>query len=629
MNNCAQIAVILTTAILCFVQPVGQVLGQELNAEAKSKDVAEARAKRNAQEFQNNASVLTLLDRYGKRTGQIGERALYDTAALSPDGKRVAAIKEDLDNESADLWVMDVATGAATRLTTSIRTEFVSSKVWSPDSSRLAYVTIRKGQEGIYLRAANGQGGEELLYKNPGAFLHLSDWSQDGRFLTFAISDISGGTLYILPLVGGPERKAIEIFHSDLRIFGPRFSPDGRFLSYFLLDKANKGEVYVRPADPAVKAGPWQISDGSFSFGYWVHGGKELYYEARDQSVMSAEVVTSPSFAFSKPKVLFRQQVAVPDRLMHVSADGERFLVLPPARGQELQQITIFNREGKVAKKVGEPALYSEPAFSPEGNRLLVTKHDLKTGQRDLWVLDVDTAKATRITDDVRFKVTPLWSPDGKYILYSALLDGNWPVYRKAADGTGQEELLFRYTPGAFVALSDFSPDGKFFVCDSGGVVLLVPLEGDAATRKSIEYMRDEFEEGFARLSPDGRFIAYRSDEAKPERYEIYVRPFDAAKPAVDQKWQVSKDGARAMLHWRSDGKEIFFRGQELDSNDLVMMAADVAPTPTFRVGTPKVLFRVPGPIEGSLGAVSRDGQRFVLAVNVPAEETAHPSAVQ
>jgi len=630
MKICVRIALLLTAASVCLGQAAGQVVGQGLSAEAKSKDVAEARAKQNAQRFQNRASVLTLLDRYGKQTGQIGERAIYGSAVLCGDGKHVAAIREDLDNESFDLFVLDVATGAATRLTTSARTEYVFAPVWSPDSSRVAYVAMRGGQESIFARAADGQGAEELLYKNPGADMDLSDWSLDGRYLTFSISDIKGGDLYVLKLEGGPDRKPIEIFHSDLRIFEPRFSPDGRYLSYILLDKTSKGEVFVRPSDPAANAGPWQISDGSLETGFWVNGGKELFYMARDRSMMAAEVSTSPSFSFSKPRVLFRQEVPVPDQLEYISADGERFLVLPPARGHQVQQVTIFDRRGQVVRKVGEPALYSRPAFSPEGNRLLVVKEDAKTSQRDLWVLDVNTAKATRITDDTRIKATPLWSPDGKYIFYAALLDGDWPVFRKAADGTGKEELLFRYTPGAFVGLSDISPDGKFLVCGSGGVVLLVPLTvSDPAARKPVDYIRDEFDDESGRLSPDGRFIAYRSDEAKPERYEVYVRPFDAAKPADEKKWQVSKDGVVAMLHWRGDGKEIFFRGRELDSDDLVMMAADVETAPTFRVDTPKVLFRIPGPVEDNLGAVSRDGQKFVLAINVPADQAEHPASGQ
>ena len=634
MKNRIQMAAFLIAASLCFTALADRALGQELNAEAKSKEAVEARNKRNAQIFQNNASILTLLDRYGKPTGKVGERAMYEDAVLSPDGKRVAAIQDDLENESADLWVFDVATGAVNRFTTSVRRDFVDTPIFSPDGSRLAYVAMRGGQEAVYLRAANGQGPEELLYKNPGAFMLLTDWSSDGRFLSFAISDIKGGTLYILPLAGGPDRKPIEVFHSDLRLLWPRFSADGRYLSYVAVDKADKREIFVCPSDPSVHEGPWQISNGSSHSAYWVHGGKELYYVARDESVMAAEVTTSPSFSFSKPKVLLRQKLAVPDDLQYISADGDRFLVLPPARGQEVQQLTIFDQAGKVLKKVGEPGLYSLGAFSPEGNRLLVMKKDLATGQEDLWVLDVDTAKATRITDDTRFKVTPLWSPDGKYIFYSALLDGDWPVYRKAADGTGKEELLFRHTPGAFVGLSDVSPDGKLLVCDSGGVVMLAPLTGsDQAARKLTEYMRDEFDESTVRISPDGRFIAYRSDEAKPERFEIYVRPFDATKPASDdKKWQVSKAGVfgdntfvgfSTMLHWRSDGKEILFRALELDSNDLVMMAADVETTPAVRVSTPKVLFRLAGPVSGSLGGISRDGHRFVLPINVPAADKA------
>src|ERR1700689_2590137 len=275
MKISAYVAVTLTAASLCLGQTAGQVVGQGLSAEAKSKDVAEARAKRNAQTFQNTASVLTLLDRYGKQTGKVGERALYDSAVLSPDGKRVAAIEQELDNESFDLFVLDVATGAATRLTSSARTEFVFAPVWSPDSSRLAYVTMRGGKERVYARAANGQGPEKLIYNNPGAFMDLSDWSLDGQFLTFSISDIKGGDLYVLKVEGAPDRKPIEVCHSDLRIFDSHFSPDGRYLSYTVLDKTDKGEVFVRSSDPAANAGPWQISDGSFSPDFWVDGGKE------------------------------------------------------------------------------------------------------------------------------------------------------------------------------------------------------------------------------------------------------------------------------------------------------------------------------------------------------------------
>ena len=623
MTKANRVALVCAATLLGVFCLAGRATGQELSAEAKDKAAAEARAKRNALAFENNATTMVFFDRAGKRTGSLGERALYNETIVSPDGSRVAVVKNDLPSETADLFVIDIATSAITRLTTSARTEFVMAPVWSPDGSRIAYVTMRKGQEAIYVRPANGQGSEEVLYKNPGAFMNLSDWSLDGRLLTFAVSDLTGGALFTLPLDGGADRKPTEVFKTDVRVFGPKFSPDGRFLSYIQLDKANRAEVFVRPVDPKTVGGPWQISDGTFSPAFWRRDGKELYYLARDQAMMVADVGTSPAFTFTKPRVLFRQASKVPDRLAYVTADGERFVALPAPRGPQLQQITVFNRSGEVVQKVGEPALYGGPSFSPDGSRLLVSKTDQQKGQADLWTFDLATGKDTRLTNDTFPKVNPLWSPDGKYIYYASFRNGDFPVYRRPSDGTGDEELVYRYEAGAFVGLNDISPDGKFLVCDLGGFIVAVPLTGDPASRKGIEFLRTEFTETLGRLSPDGRFMAYRSDEAQAERGEIYVRPFNAATGLPgDGKWRVSKDGVQAMLHWRADGKEIFFRGQNLESNELLVVSVDVETTPTFKPGTPKVLFKLPGPIGGNLGNVSRDGQRFVFAVNVPAAST-------
>lgn len=607
-------------AVVSIVSPPGRASAQELSAAAKDSAAAEARAKRNALAFENNATTIVFYDRSGKRTGSVGERALYGEAVLSPDGSRIAIVKNDLPNETADLYIMDASTGATTRLTTSARTEFVMAPVWSPDGNRIAYVTIRKGQEAIYVRAANGQGPEEVLYKHPGAFMNLTDWSSDGRFLTFAISDLTGGTLYTLPLEGAGERKAIAILKSDLRIVNPKFSPDGRFLSYAVIDKANRGDVFVRPADPAVAGGPWQVSEGSFSAGFWRRDGKELYYLARDQAVMVAEVNTSPAFTFTKPKVLFRQEAQVPLRLAYISADGDRFLVLPPPRGPQLQQITIFNRQGEPVQKVGEPGLYFGPSFSPDGTRLLVSKNDLQAGQTDLWTIDLASGKETRLTNSTFSKGTPLWSPDGKYIYHTSFRDGYDLIYRRPSDGSGNEELVFRYTPGAFLGLNDISPDGKFLLAESSGLVIAVPLTGDPATRKEIDFLREEAANGVGRISPDGKYVMFRSDEAKPEQLDIYVRPYNAATGLPGEaKWRVSTDGVNAMLHWRADGKEIFFRGQNLETNELLVMSAEVATSPLFKSAPPKLLFKLPGPLGGNLGNISRDGRRFVFAVNVPA----------
>jgi Tol biopolymer transport system component len=197
-------------------------------------------------------------------------------------------------------------------------------------------------------------------------------------------------------------------------VFGPKFSPDGRFLSYAMIDKANRGEVYVRPVDPNAAGGPWQVSEGSFSPAFWRCNGRELYYMARDQAIMVADVNTTPAFSFSKPKVLFRQEGKVPDRFRDVSADGERFLALPPPRGPQLQQLTVFNRQGEAVQKVGEPGLYSGPSFSPDASRLLSSRKRSADRAADLWTIDLATGKNTRLTNDTYPRVSPIWSPDGE-----------------------------------------------------------------------------------------------------------------------------------------------------------------------------------------------------------------------
>ena len=605
-------AAVFSVAVLMGQGPAGA-------NDEKAKAKAANKAKQNAKNFENNASVLTFYDRGGKKVGTAGERALYEFYYLSPDRTRAAVVIDDLDAQNADLWVLDIASGKKTRLTTSVKDEFVQTPVWSPDGKQVAYTQIRGGREGVYRRNANGEGAEELLYQNPGAFANLSDWSMDGRFLSLTKSDLSGGMLYILPISGEGERKLVEIYKSSSQLFGPRFSPDGRYVSYQSSKPGQRSEIFVRPVEASAKV-EWRVGESSGNAAFWRKDGKELYYIATDRSVMAVGIKAGPTFAFEKPKVLFRPPGAVPISIDEISRDGERFAAIPPPRGPQLQQLTIYDREGKVVSKVGEPGILGGPAFSPDGKRLLALKNDLKTGQRDIWTYDIATGKSKQVTNDLHPKNQAIWSRDGRQILYVSFRDNYNGVYRRAADGSGSEELLFRYTPGAGLNVTDVSPDGKFLACASGGVILMVPLTGtDPLARKAIEFSREEFNVNTGRFSPDGRFLAYVSDEVDPERGEVYVRGFNTSTGmAGEGKWQLSKDGALGMELWRQDGKEFFFRQFiEPGKDDLVVMAAQVSTNPTFEAGVPKVLFKLSGPQGGSLQNISQDGQRFVFARDV------------
>lgn len=621
-----------TAAAVCF----GLFLAAPGRGQDSAADKArqEAKAKRNAKNFENNATVITLFDREGKQVGTVGERALYDDAVFSPDRKRLAVITENLDAETADLFVLDAATGKSTRMTAVAKDEFVGAVAWSPDGSELVYATMRDTRASLYRRASSGEGPETLLYSDPGAFLGLSDWSADGRFLVYTKSDLGGGGIYVLPLGGSGPSTPIEVFHTTSRVFDARFSPDGRFLSYVMNDPKEPGKnyLYVRPFDPsgaAAAAGPWKLTDNERGQVHWRRDGKELYFLTPDRSVQVVDVSTSPSFQFQQPRTLFRPAGSLPLVMSEISPDGERFVAFPPPRGMKLQQITMYDREGKVARKLGDPDLYGQPSFSPDGTRILVVKSELNTGQNNFWTFEIATGKATQITHDPRPKGVPMWSRDGKQIYFVSTYispdGGNFTgVYRMPADGSGDRELLFHYTAGAGLNLTDISPDGKFLACASGGVLLIVPLTGsDPLAREAIEFEREEYSVGTGRFSPDGRFIAYVSSEVDPDRNEVFVREFNPSTGRPGEgKWQLSKAGAAGMEFWRADGKEFLYRQfVEPGAEDFGLMSASVNTTGTFSAETPKVLFKLPGPIGGNLGDISPDAKLVVFAQQVPADQ--------
>ena len=165
-------------------------------AQTRTPDEAAARAKAIAENFEQNARQLTVFDRQGRVVNVIGTRDMYTQPSLSSDNTRVAVIKGDLEKETADVWVLDAATGNGVRLTSNQSREPASTPVWSPDGSEVAYVALRGSYYGLYRKASNGQGPEELLYQHPGGPISFTGWSLDGRFLNFsAINDLSGGLM--------------------------------------------------------------------------------------------------------------------------------------------------------------------------------------------------------------------------------------------------------------------------------------------------------------------------------------------------------------------------------------------------------------------------------------------------
>jgi Tol biopolymer transport system component len=385
-------------------------------------------------------------------------------------------------------------------------------------------------------------------------------------------------------------------------------------------------EIYAVPFDAnaapgaAASAMPTRVSDqGGAGMVFWRRDGKELFYLAADRAVMSVTVESTAPAKFGAPRVLFRPSGDIAPGLApgttNVSRDGQRFVFAVPR--PQLRQLTVFDRSGKAVGTAGQPGSYVQPNLSPDGTRTLVMRNDPRTGNQDIWVIDLASGNGTAITNDVYPDNAPIWSPDGKHVAYVSTREGLAGIYRKAADGTGAEELLFQYTPGAGMVLTDWSPDGKFITFYTG-VIVLVPVgtPGDAKSRKEIDWLREDYEAGQGRFSPDGRFMAYLSNEEKFDRGEVYVRPFDPDKPDAPppgKPIKVSKDGTVGMITWRQDGKELYFLNR-----DWEVMAVDITTTPALTAGTPRVLFKLPGPLPGNplqWKNVSKDGERFIFSM--------------
>ena len=603
-----------------LVVALGVLLAAARHADAQLPKDPEERAKAIAQIMQNNARQITLFDREGIQVNAVGAKDLYTQPVFSPDAKRVAVIKADLEKENNDLWVLDLSTGSLVRITAGGEREASTSPAWSPDGTRVAYVGLRKGAYGLYQKLSNGQGSEELLYSSNQPPV-LTDWSMDGKYLTFYATDLGGGALFALPLSGSGERKPIEIFRSKSQLTGPRLSPDDRFLAY-VSNETGRTELYVRPFDPNAapgstpSAGPWKLSEqGAQGMAFWRRDGKEINFLAPDRSIQSVSLTTTPAFEFGKPKVLFRPSEATPvaPNSASVNRDADRFVIAVPP--PQLRQLTLLDREGKAVGKIGQPGRYGNIRFSPDGTRVLAMKNDPDTGFTNVWVYDIATGKATQITNETDPINSLVWSHDGKQIAYSLFKDSYSTVYRRAADGTGGAEVVFRYTPGAFVGLSDWSPDGKFLTF-STGALLMIPVQSQAKPldRKALEWLREDYEAFDAHFSPDGKNLAFLSNEVDVRTVQVYVRPFDSGKPGAPAGPAVQVTNLKNVaggVTWRKDGRELYFL-----TRDRELMAVDVSSTPTLQIGMPHVVFKMSDPRVGA-GDLAPDGQRAVVAMPV------------
>jgi dipeptidyl aminopeptidase/acylaminoacyl peptidase len=290
-----------------------------------------------------------------------------------------------------------------------------------------------------------------------------------------------------------------------------------------------------------------------------------------------------------------------------------------------------LDREGKVIESVGGTDAYRGVELSPDGSRIGFHRHDNTGG--DLWIFDIKRGARTRLTfapeQDNR---SPVWSPDGSRIAFASLRNGSWGLYQKFVDSaTSGDELLV--AGKEVLAPASWTPDGRSLIytqnVERDADLWLLPLTGD---RRPVPFAREPFTEAGGVVSPDGRWIAYLSDETGSRH--VYVRSF----PSGDRKHVISTSVAVQPI-WRRDGKELFYldvsgrqvgdsqtgdgRSVATSTQQYRIMAVDVKSDGTaFEAGVPKPLFTtvlMSGAGGGNGGFpfstidVSSDGQRFLV----------------
>ena len=519
--------------------------------------------------------------------------------ALSPDGRRLAFIAST-DGRSM-LWVRPL--DALTAVPLPGTEGAVNLPFWSPDSRFIGFVA-----QGRVKKIEAWGGPPQTLCEGAGNLLGGS-WNRDGMIL-FG-SSTSG--LYRVPQAGGvpsvqttPESSQGEIAHMR-----PWFLPDGRHFLY--VTRGNRQEtvaIYLAALDSKQRK-RLTVSRQAGAYAPPAAGSETGHLLFLREGTLMAQPLDARRLELAGEPFPVAEQVGSTLALGYFSVSANGVLAYRAGGAGGNSQLVWFNREGKSLATLGPPANYNGSlSLAKDGKHVAVDEIDQGTN-RDIWVLDVARGVPTRFTFEGAQDANPVWLPDGARLVFASDrgASGSFDVYQKDAGGAGAEKLLQNNGRP-----EDVSPDGRYLlyaVSDpkTGIDLWVLPLAGAPGERKPVPYLQTQFAERQGQFSPDGRWIAYTSNESGADQYQVYVQSF----PAGAGKFQVSTGAGGTQPRWRRDGKEIFYVAA-----DGKLMAVDVTTAPNFQAGTPKALFdpRI------SLGGppaytyfrydVTADGKRFL-----------------
>ncbi|HEY2919512.1 MAG TPA: hypothetical protein VGK77_11020, partial [Candidatus Binatia bacterium] len=523
------------------------------------------------------------------------ETTSFSTASdfISPDGRRLvfAAINKDGKRQ---LWIRSLDSLDAQPLP---GTEEATQAFWSPDSRFVGFFV------GTKLKKVEISGGPVTTLTDAVAG-HGGAWGGGG---VIVFGPNVGGPLYRIPSAGGPATPVttLDATRNETIHAWPHFLPDGHHFLYLARSTIReKSGIYVGSLD----ANDAKFLVNADSTPAYAPPGYLLVL--RDRTLM-AQLFNADKLQLTGEPFPIAEQVAFnPANGRAFFAVSDNGVLVYRTQVFAATQLAWFDRTGKQIAQVGTPGQIPTMALSPDGKRVIASRFDPQSSGSDLWL--IEQGRETRFTFDPATDSGPVWSPDGSSVAFNSTRLGVSNIYAKPASGAGNEELLLQTNNSK--TPHDWSRDGRFIIygdTDSKTSVDLwvLPLFGD---RKPFIFLQTPFIESQGRFSPNGRWIAYTSNESGT--VQVYVRPF----PPTAGQWMVSTTGGN-QPRWRGDGKELFYLG-----TDRKLMAVDVKEDGnTFTAGNPRILFemRVIFAVGGAPAYdTTRDGQRF-LAVT-PLEET-------
>ena len=542
--------------------------------------------------------VIPLVDHHFTRGGR-------RLVAISPDGSRIAYIAD----RQIYLRRLHEAEAQAVRGTDVDPFDLT----FSPDGEWLAFSTPSPATgtlDGGALKKISVAGGAPIQLCSVSAPFGLR-WT--GTTLLFSV----GRQIQTVSDAGGTPQTLVSVAGDSNELLAqPQLLNDGRDLIYTVLQLPGRSLENATIVVQAVSGGARRVLVAGGSDGRMLPGGQLLY--VRDSVLYGLSVDPRGLEPRGGPVALVENVRGGPASgvgQFDVAVNGTLVFAPQVARGVGLNLVWV-DRQGREEVIPAPDRTYYVPSISPDGTRVAVST--VGPSEADIWIWDDQRGTETRLTSDAREENYPVWSKDGRYIFYRANPEGQFDIFRRPADGTGQPERLTA-TPESETPVS-LLPDGQSLLIRVGASVsdprsrlARLPFVGDV---KPVPILSDTSGQSLGEISPDGRWILYQSDESSTQE-EIWVRPYPNTEGG---RWKISTNGGERPV-WSRSGREIFYReqvGPRGDDSDR-LMSVTVSPVPAgaaFSYGTPTPLFDVSRYSFLSIARtydVSADGSRFLF----------------